>query len=135
MPGSTRLQAGDTFFAPWPKSCSVEHLFVVISDPSQDRERVVVVPMMTWDQYKESTCVLEVGEHPFVRHTSYIDYRCAELVSATFIESQTKIRAFRKHTPATPALLTKIREGADKSDFLALGLRDILERQDLVDPL
>jgi len=53
------LAAGDTFFAPWPEPDGVYHLFFVISDPARDRDRVLVVPMMTWADYKESTCILE----------------------------------------------------------------------------
>jgi hypothetical protein len=49
------LRAGDTFFAPSPEPEGVHHLFFVVSDPRVDRERVLVVPVMTWDEdYKES---------------------------------------------------------------------------------
>jgi hypothetical protein len=135
MPTNAGIQAGDAFFAPWPEPDAVTHLFFVISDSAQDRDRLVVVPLMTWDQYKDNTCTIEKGEHDFVRHRSYIDYRCAKMVAADFVEKQIKTRAFRKHSPASATLLAKIREGAAKSDFLALGLRDILEDQELVDPL
>lgn len=131
-----QLQAGDTFFAPWPeRDDPIEHLFFVISDPKLDRERVVVVPLMTWDEYKDQTCVLETGEHPFVRHRSYIDYGCGDLVKARNVERQLEQKEFRAHKPASAKLLARIREGAERSDFLALGLRDVLEEQELVDPL
>ena len=129
-------RAGDTFFAPWPESDGVTHLFFVISDPSIDGKHVLAVPMMTWDaDYKESTCLVHPGEHPFIRHTSFVNYDCAELTSADFIEERLASGAFRAHKPASPELLEKIRTGAERSDFLALGYRDILEEQDLVDPL
>lgn len=129
------IQAGDSFFAPWPPPDDNKHLFFVISDPGRNRERVLVVPLMTYDTYKEATCVLEKGEHRFIRHTSYIDYACAVVEAAGFIEQKISAKEFRTHDRASPGLLKKIREGAEKSDFLALGYRDILEEQDLVEPL
>ena len=128
--------AGDTFFAPWPEPDGVFHLFFVMSDPSVDRKRVLVVPVMTWDaDYKESTCLVDPGEHPFIRHTSYVNYGCAELASADLIEERLASGDFRARESASPELLEKIRRGAERSDFLELGYRDILEEQGLVDPL
>jgi len=127
------LAAGDSFFAPWPEEDAVIHLFFVISSPEKDMKRVVVVPLMTWDEYKESTCTLEPGEHPFVRHKSYIDFGCAAKVDGDEIDKKIRSNEFRKHKPASVKLLKKIRDGAGKSEYLALGLRDILEDQDLVD--
>ncbi len=130
------LKAGDTFFAPWPEGDDIRHLFFVISDPSIDRQRVLVVPLMTWDEdYKESTCILRPGEHRFVRHDSYVDYGCAEQVAAGYIEERLASGEFRGHDPAGPELLGRIREGAAKSDRLKLLFLDVLEEQGLVEPL
>ncbi|GMV83873.1 MAG: hypothetical protein AMXMBFR7_50570 [Planctomycetota bacterium] len=131
------LAAGDTFFAPWPEKDAVEHLYFVISDPALDSHRVVVVPLMTWDKYKEQTCIIGKGEHPFVRHNSYIDYGsgCAREIDAATIERNLQSKVWPSHAAASPDLLKKIRDGAGKSDFLPLDLRDILEDQELVDPL
>ena len=57
------------------------------------------------------------------------------MVSAEFVEQRIKSKAFRTQKPADAALLEKIRKGAEQSDFLILGHRDILEEQDLVEPL
>jgi len=130
------INVGDTFFAPWPEPDGVSHLFFIVSDPSLDRGQVLVVPMMTWDaDYKESTCLVNPGQHPFVKHTSYINYSCAQLTSADLIEERLASGDFRAHAAASPDLLEEIRRGAERSDFLELGYRDILEEQGLVDPL
>ncbi|MHC5055762.1 MAG: hypothetical protein ACYTKD_13715 [Planctomycetota bacterium] len=130
------IEAGNSFFAPWPEPDCVTHLFFVLSDPSVDREHVLVVPVMAWDaDYKESTCLVDPGEHPFIKHTSYVNYGCAELAPADLIEERLVSGEFRTREPASPELLEKIRRGAEQSDFLELGYRDILEGQGLVDPL
>ena len=130
------LGTGDTFFAPWPDPGSVRHLFFVISDPQSDRERVLVVPLMTWDEdWEESTCIVRPGVHRFVRHGSYIDYGCAELVAADLIEERLESGEFKGHDRAGPELLGRIREGAARSDRLRLAFLDVLVEQGLVEPL
>jgi hypothetical protein len=57
------------------------------------------------------------------------------VVSARLIEERVASSEFRTHDPAGTELLAKLRDGAARSDFLALGHRDILEEQDLVEPL
>ncbi len=129
------LRVGDTFFAPWPKPDAVYHLFVVVSNLHEDREHVLAVPIMTWDEGKEATCLLEPGDHPFTRHTSYINYRLTELITAEHIETRIADQRFRTHEPVSGELLPRIRQGAGRSDFLPLEYRDILEAQGLVEPL
>src|SRR5437867_2934784 len=109
------LQSGDSFFAPLPPH-GLAHLFFVISDPRLDAHRILIVPLLTWDEYKENTCILNKGEHRFIKHQSYIDYGCAIVQSAAFIEKQIQTRKFRKHDSASKELLEKIREGAGKSN-------------------
>jgi hypothetical protein len=60
------MKAGDTFYI---SDRGVDtHLWVVISDPDRDAERVVLVSMTTYEGYKEAVCLLDVGDHPRVSH-------------------------------------------------------------------
>jgi len=53
------VKAGDTFYI---RDRSVDtHLWVVISDPEKDAERVVIVSMTTYENYKEDVCLLDQG--------------------------------------------------------------------------
>ncbi len=128
------LQAGDAFFAPWPDPTRNWHLYFAVSDPALNRERVLVVPLMTWDRYKETACLVDAGEHPFVRHPSCISYAYAKVVPAAFIEGKIASGEFRTHDRATPALIEKFRKGASRSRFLPLPYLYILEDQKLVEP-
>ena len=58
---------GDTLFFK-------DHLCVVISDPAQDPNRVVVVAFTTRESWTDEGCVLYPGDHPFIQHDTCIDY-------------------------------------------------------------
>ena len=66
-----------------------KHLFVILTDPVVDEndgtQRVLLVSISSVrSRYDDSTCILRRGDHPFIRHESFVDYREAriELVDA-----------------------------------------------------
>jgi hypothetical protein len=52
------VKAGDAFFL--TDRVVDTHLWVVISDPAKDAERVVLVSVTTYERYKESVCLLDL---------------------------------------------------------------------------
>ena len=71
------------------------HLWIVLSDPEKDDERVLLVNVTTLEAYKDQTCKLTCGSHPFITHDSCVNFGAAKLVSlATLInlEAQGKLR-------------------------------------------
>ena len=53
------LAAGDAFVLPLGDDPTVKHFFVVISDPSQDAQRVVFVNVTSWEEGKDDVCFLD----------------------------------------------------------------------------
>jgi hypothetical protein len=51
-----------------------DHLFVVISDPSADPDRIVTANFTTWAAHKDQSCIVEVGEHRFITRRSCMYY-------------------------------------------------------------
>ena len=66
------MNAGDTFFL--GDKAADRHLWVIISDPTIDPDRVLFVSMTSFDVTKEDVCLVEPGEHPFVSHKTCIAY-------------------------------------------------------------
>ena len=57
------MNPGDTFTL---ADRSVDsHLWIVVSDPAIDPERVLFVSMTSYDITKEKVCLLDVGDSPF----------------------------------------------------------------------
>ena len=51
------------------------HICIILSDPERSNGRqVLYVPIITVRKNSDETCVLEVGNHPFIRHISCVDY-------------------------------------------------------------
>lgn len=64
------MNAGDTFLIK-DKNLD-EHLWVIISDTAIDDKQVVVVNFTTSHPSKESFCLVQPGDHPFIRHETCI---------------------------------------------------------------
>jgi hypothetical protein len=58
------MKAGDTF---QPADSTVDtfvHLWVIISDPEQDPDQVLIVSLTAYHPKKDTACILVPGDHP-----------------------------------------------------------------------
>ncbi len=76
-----------------------------------------------WDS--DQTCVIRVGEHPYVVRDSVIAYRFGELLTPHHI-ARLQLLAPKEHGPVSPQLLLRIQEGAIKSDQTPAYLKKIM---------
>ena len=60
------IRAGRSLLLSDPKP----HLWFVLTDPERKNDRVVAVMISTVKHYSDPTLILEVGDHPFIRHKS-----------------------------------------------------------------
>ena len=51
---------------------------MIVSDPAVDAEHVLFVSMTSYDVSKEKVCLLDVGDHPFIKHRTCIAYDFAK---------------------------------------------------------
>jgi hypothetical protein len=58
---------------------SDDHHWMIISDPKADPARVVIVCFVTYQEYLDEACILEAGEHPFIKHKTW--YRLRWVIS------------------------------------------------------
>ena len=65
------MNAGDTFFVQQVGKLYDSHLWMVLSDPGLNANQVLIVSLTTWGKDDDSACVLNVGDHPFVRQKSF----------------------------------------------------------------
>jgi hypothetical protein len=51
------------------------HLWIVVSPPCGENQEVLLVNLTTHDPgYEDCSCILEAGEHPFVRKCTVVNY-------------------------------------------------------------
>jgi hypothetical protein len=126
------MRAGDTYIRAGKHISTDPHLWVVISDPSKDRSKVVAVNLTSQRTDKEQTCVIQPGEHPFVTHETVVMYAGARVVSESMILSAKQAGMFDFPSPVSPTLLSRIRDGAEKSRRLPTAARRVLIDQGLI---
>ncbi len=88
-----------------------KHCYFVISKVDADGN-VLVVNCSTYRDFsgEDTTCILNKGEHPFIKQTSYIPYNRARIMAYEDVLKLSPIR------DVSPELYEKLRNGAKKSE-------------------
>jgi len=124
------VTAGDAFYI---RDRAVDtHLWVIISDPGRDAERVVLVSLTTYEPHKESVCLLEAGDHPRVSHTTCIAFNEARLTTLKALESLRDRGFLSIQDPVSGALLGRIRDGVSKSIRIRFKIIETLLEQGVI---
>lgn len=119
------IAQGDTFLG-GAEVHGEDHLWVVINDPQAHNGIALIVNVTTLRPEAETTCILKKGEHPFIKHDSYVRYMSARDPKAQDLDKLIKLGKFKPREAVTPALLAKLRAGAQASTMLPLGLKPLL---------
>ncbi len=107
---------------------------MVISDPLIDADQpVVIVSFTSYREDKDQTCILQPGEHPFVRKPTLVYYEDTREVPNAHLEALAARGMLVRQENVTPQLLRKIRQGAADSRRIPLGCRKILAEQGLIE--
>lgn len=115
------MTLGDTFFVNHP-SAHV-HLWVVAAGPTLRLEYVIFNFTTYWDGC-DSTCVLQAGDHPFIKHLTCVAYSRGKLLPESLTTS--KAHSFAWKTPVSPPVLLRIQQGAIGSRFTPGKLKPIV---------
>jgi hypothetical protein len=108
------------------------HLWVVISDPSIDSEDVVVVNLTTHKNAEEEACILDVGDHPFIKHKTVVRYRNAYMRELSHFQYLIELGSIRIGQKASKTMLKKIWNGARQSRHIPSDCLAVLEKQGLL---
>jgi hypothetical protein len=71
------MKLGDAFTMAVPPRYDTEHLFFVISDPIKNAGTYHIVNITTDYIRGGKDCILNVGDHPWIKRTSYVAFRDA----------------------------------------------------------
>lgn len=123
------MQAGTTFL----RADSDDHLWIVLSDPHKDPQNVLLVNMTSAHPRKERACVLNRGDHPWIRHETCINYGDAVVTTLELLFKARNTGALVVQEPLSPSVLTRLWKGAADSTRITIENFDILEDQGLVD--
>jgi hypothetical protein len=110
------------------------HLWVIISDLSQSNNEIVIVNITTCRgrDYEDTSCIVELNEHPWIKHRSYVFYRRSRVVDLSRLQLWCKTGDLRLQDSLSQVLLEKIRTGASKTEFLPFGVERVLSTQGII---
>jgi len=127
------MQAGDTFR--FTDRGIEEHLWVVISDPLLDvADPVIVVRLTTYRKGRESACILQPGDHEFVKHATAVDYEWALDIPNAALEGFVGGGKAIRLKQLTPGVLDRIRRGIANSHLMPEGCKAVLIKQGIIEP-
>ena len=93
------------------------HLFAILNDPcGEGKCAMVMVTTIYGNKRHDPSCILNSGDHPFIRHPSYLLYRSADIRDAWRISNFLVTKYYHKKEPFSEEVLTKIIEGLYQSD-------------------
>ncbi len=125
------MKAGDTFLF---KDKAVDgHLWIIISDPDVDEHRVLFESMTSYDITKEKVCLLDVGDHPFIKHKTCIAYEFAKAAPLKNLITLRDRGLLEMSQPVSAELLEWIRQGVSLSRRVNVEHVNLMIEQGLLD--
>lgn len=79
----------------------------------------------------DEACILRPGDHPFIRHDSYIDYRRSQIAAATYVEGRVQEGIYRPHGDCTVRLIRRIIACAENSRLISRETKLFLRKVEL----
>ena len=127
------MNAGEAFYVEDSGVSYDSHLWFILSDPNIDPDKVLLVNFTALRDDKDHSCVVKVGEHPYVRKDTCVNYSGAKVVKISELQQLLASGKIVNHTPATDMLLKRMRDGTMESRDMNLSHARILFDQGLVD--
>jgi hypothetical protein len=119
------MQCGDAFMLE-DEDAVKEHLHVLVITPT-DRDEVITVPICTRQRWSELLVSLEVGDHPFLRHSSFVSFRHARIRKGEGIKNAIEKGLARKMEAVSPEILRRIQNAFLESEHVANDVREFFK--------
>jgi hypothetical protein len=100
------------------------HLWLVLTDPHGNPPEVVLTMVRTRKRFTDDTVILNVGDHPFVKHESCVHYSDAQRFSVAAIMQRAAEGHCELRADMTSALLARVRQGLRDSPFTVYAIKD-----------
>lgn len=103
------------------------HLFIILTNPSQIKQSeslLVNISTIRNGTVFDDACIIEPGEHSFIKNRSFVFYRYARIEESKTLIKKVKSGEFIAHELISDALYNKITNGLLKSKFVASKFKD-----------
>jgi len=102
------------------------HLFVIILDCEEHTRNTIIVYVKTVRSSKvDRTTILNLGDHDFIKHESYIKYRQAQIFSIDDLEQKILEGKAKQMASMKGDVFKRICDGIMKSSFTPVEIREM----------
>lgn len=102
-------------------SGGVQHLHIVCSEPMNFEGRppnsCLLLNVSSVVPKCDATVILKAGDHPFIKHDSFVYFRYASIEPAQALENNVACNVYTAQPPAQPWLVKKIVASINASPF------------------
>lgn len=115
-----------------------KHLFILLTDPfgrlEEDEKQVLMVSTSTvrTGMFHDPTCLLFPGDHPFIKHDSFVSYRTARIEEAGKLVRGVKSGALIPKGSMEGEIVARICKGLTESRHTPLKILEFYEMSLLV---
>jgi hypothetical protein len=133
MSRAWQCEAGATLLVPSGPQQGHMHLFALLLDPlvaggyGQRPHVLLAYVTSVPDCAFDDSCCLAAGEHPFLQHDSYVDYRFTRFEPAEHLQKCVEAGTFQPKEPCSEALRMKILRGALASRRIPREYKKLIE--------
>lgn len=106
-----------------------EHLHIVMTDPHGPKSEILLAPVCTVRRSTstaDKSCLLNVGDHEFINHESYIAYAICRIEEASIVENRVAIGLFVDKGMLDTVVFDRVTEGFYSSKRIAPCYRNFL---------
>jgi len=127
------MQQRDTFTVTEPGCGLDSHLWIIVSDPVEYPDQVFGLNVTTWcDGHSDNACILDVGDHPWIRRKSCIYYETPKIFINKQLDLLESKRLLTLHERLTESVFNRVLQGCMESRHLETGWVDMLVHQGVI---
>ncbi len=105
------------------KPGGIEHLWILVTKPDPRNGEVLLVSVTTQRLDSDKT-ILNVNDHPFVKHPSIVYYADAQITKISAIEAALNNGAIRPRDSVSTQFLARIQDGIGRSAMTPKKIKD-----------
>ena len=119
------LTIGSTLVIYTPPKCESEHLYIIIAI-QKSTGKALVVNVTSFKKGCDTSCILRIGQHKFLNHTSIVNYADAQIVEISILDDLLKRKLIKPHDPVSSIQLKRIQQCGLTSSALPTKFLDFL---------
>ena len=101
------------------------HLWVVVTEPHGTPPQTIIVNLTTSRSYSDKTVTLSHDDHPFIRHTTAVNFKDAMSINAKELRREVNEGYIPAKQPLDSIVLERIQIGICQSPYTPNGIREL----------